>query len=377
MTKNLFHIPKNSTYLLNHSVGCLPITAKEGSERFFSLWSEQASLAWPSWLEELSRFKKNIAQLVQGKPHEVSPQSNISSAVTKLLFSLPRRPGRKKIVLSKTEFPSIGFAMARGESFGYESEWIESTGLKVTQEQWTSALNGSVQLLVISHITYGTSQMNPIQEICREARKLGIYTLVDVAQSAGVVPIDAQSWGCDFISGSCIKWLCGGPGAGFLWIHSDRIAELTPIDVGWFSHSNPMEFDINHFEFSKDGNRFQGGTPSIIPFFIANSGLELLLNVGIDQIQSSNRELTHLLTEGALELGLPVLSPLQANERGGTVCLGSGKNNLSEIESKLKEFGVLTDFRPAYGIRMSPHIYNTFEEVQNLLSILKAHKNLF
>ena len=193
-------------------------------------------------------------------------------------------------------------------------------------------------------------------------------TVVDVAQSAGVVPIDVNVWNADFVVGSCVKFLCGGPGAGFLWVNDRVLTECQPTDVGWFSHADPFEFDIHHFRYADSALRFWGGTPAVLPYTVAANSLETINQIGIERIRAHSLELTQAIIDKVPRKYL--FSPSRASRRGGTVVLDFGERQ-SAVTDALAAAGVHFDSRHT-GMRLSPHIYTSRDEIETVNSCLSA-----
>jgi selenocysteine lyase/cysteine desulfurase len=191
-------------------------------------------------------------------------------------------------------------------------------------------------------------------------------TVVDVAQSAGIVPIDAGAWDADFIVGSCVKFLCGGPGAGFLWVNDRVLHECQPTDVGWFSHDDPFEFDIHEFRYAESALRFWGGTPAVLPYAVAANSLETLIDIGIERIRAHSLELTQTIINSVPRKVL--FTPARPASRGGTVVLDFGEQQSAAIHA-LAEAGVHFDARRT-GMRLSPHVYTSKEEIETVISCL-------
>jgi len=367
--KENFLVPEG-IYLLAHSVGCLPKNTLREKEKFFDLWQTFGGEAWEGWLSIIDNFRHSLARLLNGHATDFCPQVNISSAVSKILPSLPRRKGRKKILISELDFPSVGFALKQAERSGYHVELLQSEDGTFSLDRWQQHLTGDVQLVLITHSLYGNSFLNPIPEIVAWAKERDIFTLVDIAHSAGVVPIDVERWNADFVVGSCLKWLCGGPGAGFLWANPATVHRFEPVDVGWFSHENPFEFDINHFSYADDARRFWGGTPSVLPYLVAKAGIDLINQIGVERIWVHNRELTGRLMEMAQKNHMTILTPSDAQCRGGTVVIGFEQPE--KITHGLKEENIWVDFRPAYGVRFSPHIYNEGTDIEKVVKVIES-----
>ncbi|HEX7318010.1 MAG TPA: aminotransferase class V-fold PLP-dependent enzyme [Pyrinomonadaceae bacterium] len=363
--KQDFSLP-DGTYLLSHSVGCLPRVAREAADRFFELWATRGGDAWDGWLASIGDFQQSLATLLNGEAVEFCPQTNISSALAKILASLPRRKGKTKLLLSELDFPSAGFVLAQAERAGYTVEFIPADGDTSSLECWQRHLTPDTQLVLITHVLYGNSRLNPVAEIIRRAQRHEVLTVVDVAQSAGVVPIDLREWNADFVVGSVVKWLCGGPGAGFLWANPAGVERFEPSDVGWFSHEDPFEFRIQDFRYAADARRFWGGTPSVMPYVVARASIDFVNGIGVENVRQHNQVLTDRLVRAALERGLTVRTPHDPARRGGTVCIAFP--DPQRVYQQLKDAKVFVDVRPAYGVRFSPHVYNDMEDIDHAIA---------
>ena len=229
-------------------------------------------------------------------------------------------------------------------------------------------MQDDVQWLLVTQVQSNTGVQVPVAEIVALARQKNILTVVDSAQGVGILPIDVQQWGASFVLGSCVKWLCGGPGAAFLWAHPEIVADCTPQDVGWFSHQNPFEFDIHHFAYHPGALRFWGGTPSVLPFVLAANSIAYLQAYGIAKIRAHNLALTEKIIT-ALDPAF-LISPPAAEKRSGTLILHFAAQQ-ERVIAALRTAQIRFDVRPK-GIRISPHIYNRADEIDVLLSSLQA-----
>lgn len=367
--KQHFFIPEG-VYLLNHSVGCLPQTTALAKEHFFDLWKSKGAEAWEEWLSFIDEFCHALSSLMHGQPSEFCPQTNLSSAVCKILHSLPLRQGRTKLLISEIAFPSMGFALSQMERMGYQIEFLPAKASKCSLDTWKQHLTKNTQLAFITHVNYGNSYLNPVTEIVQAAKEQGIFTIVDIAQSVGVIPIDVSSWDADFVVGSSIKWLCGGPGAGFLWANSNSILDFVPMDVGWFSHENPFEFDISNFRYAKNAKRFMGGTPSVLPLEIAKVSINEINSIGVEKIRLHNLGLTAHLIQAAQLKGFTICTPIDDGQRGGTVVLQC--SHPQKLYERFKQAKIFIDIRPNFGLRFSPHIYNDAKEIEKVIEILHS-----
>ncbi|RMH71091.1 MAG: aminotransferase class V-fold PLP-dependent enzyme [Gemmatimonadetes bacterium] len=362
-----FDVPAG-TYLLSHSVGCLPQPTRAAVQHYLDQWATQGGHAWGDWLDCINHFTSALANILGGNASDYCPQVNLSAGLTKWLGALPRRAGRTKILLTELDFPSMGFVLAQLRREGYELVYLPAEQGVISLDVWLEHLQPDVHLAFITHSLSENSYQQPVAEIVARAREEEIYSVVDVAQSAGILPIDVVQWQADAVIGSCVKWLCGGPGAGFLWVNPALIEHLTPRDVGWFSHSNPFEFDIHHFEWAHDARRFWGGTPSVLPFVAATEGLRLLHSIGVETLYRHNRQLTTQLRQIAHEQGVTVNTPMFP-QCGGTVVLDfPDRVRAAQV---FDQHQIHVDLRPTFGFRFSPHIYTDVADIQCLADIFR------
>jgi selenocysteine lyase/cysteine desulfurase len=360
-------VPHDGIYLLNHSVGRPPVSARaQVLEHFFDPWESGDAEIWPLWIQQIEQFRTGLGRLLNAEAADFCPQTNLSSAVTKIVHSLPRQAGKNTIVCTQQDFPSMGFVLTQAERAGYTVRMIPTDRDTQDTDVWRGYLTEDVACVLVTHVYSNTSQQLPVREITALAREQEILSIVDICQAVGVVPIDLQTWQADFVVGSCVKWLCGGPGAGYLWVDPEVVELCQPIDVGWFSHSDPFEFDISNFRYAEGALRFWGGTPSVLPYVLASAGVELICDIGVGRIRQHNIELTSMVLDA-----LPhkfTMTPREPAKRGGTLVLDLGESQAT-VEEKLTRAQVRFDSRNT-GMRMSPHIYNTVEEMEVVLGCI-------
>jgi kynureninase len=351
------------TYLLSHSIGLSPSeTAQHALEAHLGVWDHDPAGAWTHWLAEIEGFRSALAALLGHEAAWFCPQVNVSSGLTKVLQAL--RPSGS-IVMTEEAFPSLGFVIG---ALGAHAVFVERDADVFDLDVWAERFDTAdpVGAVLITHVHSNTGELLPVADIARLARERGILTIVDVAQSAGVIPIDLRAWDVDVVLGSCVKWLCGGPGAGWMWVRPDVCERSAPTDVGWFSHEDPFEFDIHSFRPASDASRFWGGTPSVLPFAIARRSIELIDAIGVRAIRAHNVALTSRLID-ALHPDL-VVNPTQADRRSATVVIDAGRQT-DEVVDALVAAEVHVDRRPT-GIRVSPHVYNAASDIDTVVRVI-------
>ncbi|WP_397601416.1 aminotransferase class V-fold PLP-dependent enzyme [Silvanigrella sp.] len=367
-------IKPDGIYFLNHSVGCLSYEQELVKNEYFNSWKKKGGFAWEDWLPSISKYHEALSLLLNGKANEFCYQNNISTGFIKILSSLPKRKKRKKILISDLEFPSIILILKKFIQNDYEIKIIKSNNGKVPFEHWEKELDINTHIAVISHTTYSTSYKNSIHQIADKCRELDIFCVIDIAQSVGMIPIDLKNLNCDFIMGSCIKWVCGGSGAGFIWINEKRIEDLTNNSCGWFSLENIFTEDINDFKFINSASKFLDGTPNILPMILATESIRKIIKIGIEEIYNINQKYIDSLISFIVHIkNINVISPIEPNQRGGTLVIKS--NNDKNLLDYLLKNNVYVDRKENYGIRISPHIYNTWDEMEEFKKLLSSYRD--
>ncbi|MEL7486058.1 MAG: aminotransferase class V-fold PLP-dependent enzyme [Pseudomonadota bacterium] len=363
--RDAFPYPDHA-YFLSHSVGIPPhATAQAFNASYFEPWSSGGGDAWDYWLRALDEHRNRLAAIIGAQADDLCQQVNVSSALTKILFSLPERPERRKIVLCEDDFPTIGHVLAQARRLGYDLEFIKGGPALADPEIWARALSDDVHLVHITHVFSNACVRTPIADIVKSARKAGIWSIVDIAQSAGAVPVLLDEWRPDFATGTSVKYLCGGPGAAFLWANPDTTGACEPIDVGWFSHEAPFEFDIRDFRYASTAAKYWGGTPSVAPFALAAEALTVLSEIGVDAVFAHNQALLDILVDA-----LPPSAFLSHTDRRarGSACV-IRPTQFDAARAALENNGVRHDMRGG-GLRFSFHLYNAADEVAQLAETL-------
>ena len=361
----------NSNYLLNHSVG-RPLKTSENdfAERFYEPWKKSNDEPWEKWLETINDFTLSLAKIFNAKQSEFCPQVNLSSGLTKILMSLKQVQKKKSVVLvSEIDFPGMGFALKKSLPEDCEIRFIPANEDITNSSIWDAYMTEDIDLVFVSHAYSNTGQLSPISDVISMARSRDIISILDIAQSAGIVPIDLTALKPDFMLGSSVKWLCGGPGAAYLWVNTERLSSCEPKDVGWFSHENPFEFDIHNFRYHDSALKFWGGTPVVAPFVIATNSINYFTKIGIKNIRKHNQA---LIAKTANEIDLEFVSPRDEAIRGGTMILDFGSNQ-QKVLNHLQDNNIGVDLR-SHGIRISPHIYNDELDIDQLISVIKSTK---
>jgi len=361
-------------HLLSHSLGPVPRAARESMIAYYDAWEHHTSEdAWAtSWWELSRRVGDRIARILGGAPASVQIQPNASIALATVASCFDFKSGaRKKVVTTELDFPSMEYFWDGQKQIGAEIEVVPSVdGVSIPLERILDAIDDQTCLVALAHTSYCSSFRVDAPAIVKRAHEKGALVLLDVYQSAGAVQLDAADWNVDFLIGGTIKWLCGGPSCGYLYVRPDLQRDLRPRLTGWVAHDSPFEFAHAPMRYAKSVRRFAQGTPSIPALYSAIPGFEIIEAVGIAEIAAESQRRTQLMIDFATERGWTINTPLEKDRRGGSVMIGV--EDAHGMAEQLGERRVFVDWRPGAGLRLSPHFFNTDEEVNEALSILAS-----
>ena len=363
-----FPVLSTSCYLINNSLGAMPAEVPDHLSRYTDLWNRRGVRAWAEEWWDLSSVLGDLVAPLLGTPAgSVSMQPNVTLATAVFLSCLSPSRTRSKIVTTDLQFPSVLYALEGWcRQHGVDVDTVSSTGergrpsLGVEPEALLDAIDERTLAVVISHVEFKTAFINDAQAIAQRCRRTGALLLLDVFQSAGIVPLELSEWGVDAATGGCLKWLCGGPGNAFLYVDPDLAQTLEPRLTGWMAHPAPFAFEPPPMRLQSGSQRFLHGTPPIAPLYAARPGLEILQEVGVETIRRRSIALTDSILTEATDREWPVASPRAAERRAGTVTVEVP--SAEQVAQELLARDVVIDYRPGAGIRIAPHFYNTVEE---------------
>jgi kynureninase len=267
-------------------------------------------------------------------------------------------------------FPSNGYIYHSLERQGARVVSVPAEGLSMPTERVVEAIDDQTQLVSVSHVAFRSSYVQDLAAIVERAHAVGALVVADLYQSAGTLPIDVRALKLDFATGGSVKWLCGGPGAGYLYVRRDLWPTLQPGNTGWVAHQRPFEFEGGPIEYAESAYRFMNGTPNVPAMYAARGGYEIVGEIGVPAIREKSLRQTQLLMDLADEAGIPVNTCRTADRRGGVVTLDAP--NGREVAKELERREVLVDYRPGAGIRVAPHFYTTDEEVEVTMAQMAA-----
>jgi len=349
-----FPILAETTYLINHSLGAMPAAAEERLVEYAHAWNTRGVQAWQDgWWELPVTVGDQIARLIGAPPGSVSMHQNVTLAEAAVLSCFDFSGPRRRIVYEEGNFPSVRYL--------YQAQRGADILVAADDEGVAEAIDERTLLVPVTHVLFKTGEIQDVEAIVAAAREHGALVVLDAYQSAGVLPLDVTALDVDCAVGGSVKWLCGGPGAAWLYVRPELAATLEPALTGWQAHARPFAFEPEQ-DYAEGAWRFLTGTPNVPALYAATAGYDVIEEVGVDRVRERSLELTRLLIELLDEAGFPVGSPRDPSRRGGTVVVKPPGHE--RVGRGLLERGVILDWRPDVGLRLGPHFFNTEDEIR-------------
>jgi kynureninase len=351
-----FPILAGTTYLINHSLGAMPAAAEERLLEYARSWNERGVRAWAEgWWQMPVTVGDQIARIVGAPPGSVSMHQNVTVAEAIVASCFSFDGPRRRIVYEEGNFPSVRYLYQAQERRGADIL------VAADDEGVAEAIDERTLLVPVTHVLYKTGEIQDVEAIVAAAHEHGALVVLDAYQSAGAVPLDVTALDVDFAVGGSVKWLCGGPGAAWLYVRPELTATLEPALTGWQAHARPFDFEPEQ-EYAEGAWRFLTGTPNVPALYAATAGYDVIEEVGVERIRERSLELTTLLIDLFDEAGFTVGSPRDPARRGGTVAVKPP--DFERVGRELGERGVICDWRPDVGLRLGPHFFNTEHELR-------------
>jgi kynureninase len=367
--RDQFPILSRTNYLISNSLGAVPVSAYDRMHEYIEVWATRGVRAWEEgWWSLVTDLGDLVAPLIGAGPGEIVFQPNVTLAHAVIFSAFDGRTDRPRIVTDAMHFPSLLYLIQERRATGAEVEIVPSDdGITIDTQRIIDAIDERTAFVNVSHVLFKSSYIHDVAAIAERARRVGALTIVDGYQAVGSIPVNVKALGIDVYIGGCLKWLCGGPGAAFLWVHPEIRTQLTPRLTGWMTHSQPFTFSTA-LERRIDAWRFLHGTPSIPALYAAKSGLEIIGRVGVGAIRAKSIHQTERLIQLAESRGYRCTSPAESHRRGGTVAINVEHGY--EVSLALKAREILCDYRPGAGIRLSPHFYNRDDELDAAMNAI-------
>lgn len=351
----------------------MPRATYERLHDYADKWANRGVRAWAEgWWDMPVTVGNDVAHIIGADPNTVVMHQNVSICQSLILSALlpAKDPKRNKIVFEELNFPSVMYVYeAHAKANGLRIERVKSDdGITMSAERMLAAIDEETLLVPISHVLFKSGFLQDAEAITERAHEVGATVVLDTYQSAGTVPFSVKDLNVDFATGGSVKWLCGGPGAGYLYVRPDLIDKFEPKTTGWMAHEHPFAFETE-MDYASNITRFLHGSPAIPALYAAQSGHAIINAIGVEAIREKSQRQTQNLIALAEEAGFRVTSPKDPAVRGGTITVWD--DNAAEITKELVRRDFIVDYRPGAGVRVSPHFYTKDEELELVIAEMK------
>lgn len=363
-----FQILERKTYLNSCSLGALSRRSERYLTDFVDRWHDMGASAWyRHWLGRVEELRGRVSAFLGATPRELALLPSTSAALAAITESVPPK-GRNRVVCTELDFPTLAYQW----TVKPEIEMVilrSPDGIGIDPDQFAQVVDERTLFLATSHVFFATGYEQDLNALSKIAQNAGAYSLIDGYQGAGQTNLLLPTTGIDFYTTGPLKWLIGGPGLSYLYVRDELVSELEPRLTSWFATKRQFDFDLEGFEYRDDARRFELGTPALPTIHTALGGQEIIDEVGMEAIIARNTMLTDHLIAAAEAAGMR-LTLADADHRTFIVMIQH--DDPSGAVKHLAANDIIVDHRPGH-IRVSPHFYNTTEEIDLCVETLTRY----
>ena len=360
-----FPIFEKLTYVNSCSHGALAKSVKDSFATYISTLEEKGS-SWNEWVTQQEILRKLMAQFLSATPEEIAITTSASAGVNALATSLNFSGKRNKIITTNNEFPTMGQIWHAQESRGAKVIHVPNNpDLTVNTKALIDAIDAETLIVAIAHVCYRNGVRTDIHPIIEAAHKQGAMVVLDAYQSVGSLPLNVDEIKADIIVGGLQKYMLAVPGVGFMYARKSTTRGLIPTVTGWFAAEDIFAMKIDSYQPAQHARRFENGTPNVAPLYPAVAALELMIKVGISNIEKYVSSIHEALRIGITDIGGIIVTPSNAAAHGALLAVASTNENAHV--TALEEIGIITSSRDG-NVRLSPHFYNNFDDVEKIIN---------
>jgi selenocysteine lyase/cysteine desulfurase len=367
--RSRFPIFQRKIYLNSCSQGALSDAVQTGLDDYIASWHEQGS-PWETWVDHYEAARAAFAQFINASPDEVAIVTSASAGINSIASALSFKE-RNKVVMGEFEFPTMGHVWLAQRARGADVQFVSAEGNRIPSVNYEKMIDRKTLMVPLTHVCFKNGFRSQVGAITQLAHQAGALVMLDDYQDCGTRPVDVKAMDLDFYVTGTLKYLLGPPGLAFMYVRKDLISTLVPTVTGWFAQTNPFAFDPQTIDLAPTARRFESGSPSVPNVYAAMPGFQLLQEIGMENVAAHIRKLTQSLLRCALDLGIRAKTP--ADSEGPLVVLQSKDSNL--LVQKLAENDIAASSRHD-GLRIAFHVYNTMDDVQAVVNVLKKNIDL-
>lgn len=369
--RHFFPVFNNVTYINSCSQGALSHQVRASMDHYMD-GMEAIGSDWNEWVSTQEEVRDHLAAIFHTSRENVALTTSASASINSLMSAFDFQQGKKRIVTTSLEFPTMGQILHAQERKGAEVIHVAADENNILDlKKFDEAIDDRTALVAVTHVCYRNGAMNDIESIITLAHNKGVPVLVDAYQSGGSKEINFDQLGADFLVGGVLKYMLSMPGLGFILVN--KKSSLVPTDTGWFAARDIFAMKIDSYDPSPDARRFETGTPPIPSLYAAKAGLAFLRDVGVAESFKHSLNLHQQLREGVLALGGKLATPADDLHHGAM--LGIKSTDDHALVDRLAEEKVIVSCRDG-NLRVSPHFYNNSEDIDRCLAALAKHRSL-
>lgn len=367
--RKLFPSLEQCVHFISHSLGCVPAKAKDDLGEFFELWQTKSITAWSDWLPEVDRAAERIGKIISAPQGTVIMQQNVSGIMATLASCFEYTEKRNKVVYESLMFPTVSYVWQEEQRRGAKCVLVEAKDGMIDADAVCAAIDEHTLVVPLQHVVFSSAQIQDVKRIVARAKEVGAHVILDCYQSIGTVPLDVVDLGVSFACGGSVKYVCGGPGAAWLYVRKDLVEQFSPRVTGWMGNEAPFAFTMPSQTYADTMWRYLGGTPAIAALYQSRAGQSIIGEIGVRKIREKSLVMTQTCIEWVDELGMKLNSPRSAEKRGGSVVFDFV--GAADVCRELNRRKFFCDHRPGAGIRIAPHFYSKASEIEAFFTEVK------
>jgi selenocysteine lyase/cysteine desulfurase len=369
LLRSRFPILNQTTYLYSCSQGALSDAVEAGFRAYTESW-RTSSAPWNDWMEVYEAMRAEFARFIHADPDEIAVVTSVSAGINAIASAI-HFDQRPKVVMSEYEFPTMGHIWLAQRPRGAQIQFLEGSNNSIPLEAYERSLDESTAIVPLTQVSFLNGFRSDVAAVTRLAHACGALVFLDGYQDSGTRPIDVKAMDVDFYATGTLKYLLGPPGLAFLYVRRSLIESLTPTLTSWMAQRDVFAFHTTKLDPASEARRFEGGSPPMPNIYAARQALDLLVNIGMENVAAQIAHLTGAFFEGVEALGIASKTP--ASSAGPLVVLRS--TDATRLVNKLAARGVIVSARRD-GVRFSFHVYNNLADISAALSVLEANLDL-
>lgn len=372
LLRERFPVFQHKVFLNSCSKGALSVDVRNAYQAYLDDW-ERLGSPWELWVHKLEQARHGFAELVNAAPEEIAVVTSVSQAVSNLASAFTFEGKRNRVVVDDFAFPAVGQAWHAQEPRGAQVVHAAAAGNSIPLGAYEALVDERTAVVSLAHVCYRNGVKQDARAVAEIAHRKGAYVLLDAYQSLGAVPVDVKALDVDFLVGGALKYLLGSSGLAWLYVRKELIPQLAPSAAGWFSQANIFAMDHQHHRPAPTARRYEAGTPPVPNLYAGIAGLQLVQELGVERIETHVHTLTSAIKSEAMRRGFNLVTPADPAKHGALIALRAHRADV--LVARLEQEQIVTSSRDG-NLRISPHFYNTLEDVARLMEGLDRHRDL-